>query len=106
MIKNYVVADSLVHAKAMIRWLRLDEDRWSPLVYGSAVTGKKILDVMFVPPAREATDAHATWIREVVLTRVVGHILDIGMQRLRVRDLIEDDGPALAQASWEEQTLF
>lgn len=108
-MKNYVVADTEAHAKAMVRWLKLDMSRWSPKTYLSGLNaGCRVMDIMFVPPASGFTPAHIEWVKELLYTVQMtgGHILDIRMQRLVREEVVAPDGPQLATFPWDEQTLY
>lgn len=105
-MKNYVVADTVVHAKATIKWMKLDDKRWTPLAYGATPSAKKILDVVLVLPISGVQLPHLTWVKDVILPRVTGHILDTKHQRLDPKELAEAEGPQLSTFAWDEQTLY
>lgn len=64
-----VVADTKVHARAIIRWLGLDDHIWVPVPYGQKLV-TIYENVMIVRPLSGVTDDHRAWIVDQLLPRV------------------------------------
>lgn len=64
-----VVADTKLHASAVIRWLGLDPNIWVPVAYGDRL--KNAYDnVKIVRPLRDISESHLVWMIDVLLPRV------------------------------------
>lgn len=72
-MKDAVVAGSVVHAKALIKWAGLDANRFEALAYGQAITDQYI-DVLLVRPLAGLTPDQQTWICDVLVPAAFGNI--------------------------------
>lgn len=67
---NVLVADSVTHANALIRWLVLDEDSWIGAAYGKPL--KSIYErAILARPLSGVTEEHTDWILGHLIPRIV-----------------------------------
>jgi hypothetical protein len=67
-VVNLVVASTLVHAKAMIHWLKLDEG-WKPAIFGSELAASYD-KVILVRPLDDITSEQYAWVTHFLLPTV------------------------------------
>ena len=83
-MRNVVVADTKVHAKAVISWLKLDES-WIPMQFGAFVD-QDYGQVRLVRPASGVTSEHYAWITHTLMQRVRGEVGLVPPQWIEVDD--------------------
>jgi hypothetical protein len=67
---NVVVADSRLHAEAIIRWAGLNPENWVPGAYGKKLNG--LYDqALLVRPLAGITEEHSDWIIGYLVPRVL-----------------------------------
>ncbi|BCM87739.1 hypothetical protein [Methylobacterium indicum] len=67
---NIVVADTIVHAQAMINWLMLDESH-VPVAYNSRLPNF-YKEVILIRPSKGLTEDHLIWLLDELSPRVAG----------------------------------
>ena len=75
-MRNIVVASTLVHAKAIIRWAKLSPLLWETAKYGDELGGR-FAYARIVRPLGEVHDWQIDWILEELIPRIDKKIIAI-----------------------------
>lgn len=67
-LRNLVVAETKVHAEAIIRWRHLDPETWTTVIYGTRI-GRTYDHVILVPPLQGIDQWQLNWCVETLLPK-------------------------------------
>lgn len=74
MLRDVIVADVVRHAEAMLKWLRLSPENWEAAAYCQPLSGVYQNARLIVPISGDFDEAHRTWIKGMLHSRVTGTI--------------------------------
>lgn len=96
-MRNIIVADSLAHAGAMMRWENLDPLAWIPAVYGDTLQGL-FLHAKLIRPLRGFHEFHGFWLKHVLYCRVTGDVVTMTVDWLPEKQAKNEIEPPLLAA--------
>ncbi|TXM68180.1 hypothetical protein [Methylobacterium sp. WL120] len=70
---SLVIAETVTHANAVIRWIGLNPDEWIGVAYGSTLNDI-YKDCFLVRPLTGVREEHGDWFIEKVIPRIAGEV--------------------------------